>query len=285
MEYGSTVGGTPSAAGSLGLAPSEASVSGISWAAVIGGAVAAAALALILLALGTGLGLSSISPWSHSGISAHAFGTSAIIWLIVTQIIASAMGGYLAGRLRTKWTDVHSDEVYFRDTAHGLLVWAVGVIITAGLLMSAATAMVSGAAQACAVVASSVSSNGETSDPSAYFVDALFRSNQPNGNVDNSAVRGEAGRIFAVALRDDSLAMPDRTYLATLVATRTGLSQQEAEQRVSQLFMASQRAVDQARKTAAHLSLWIFVALLAGAFFSSYAATIGGRQRDHLSAV
>jgi hypothetical protein len=117
----------------------EASSSGISWAAVIGGVVVPAAISLILLALGTGVGLSSVSPWSNAGASASAVRKTAIVWLIVSQIIASAMGGYLAGRLRTKWVNSHTDEVYFRDTAHGFLVWAVGLVIAAAFLTSAAT--------------------------------------------------------------------------------------------------------------------------------------------------
>ena len=125
----------------------EAHSSGVSWAAVIGGAFVAAALSLILLALGTGLGLSSVSPWSNIGASASTVGKAAIVWLIVMQIIASAMGGYLAGRLRTKSANIHTDEVYFRDTAHGFLVWAVGLVITAVFLASAATSMLGGTAQ------------------------------------------------------------------------------------------------------------------------------------------
>jgi len=119
----------------------------VSWAAVIGGAFVSASLALILLALGTGLGLSSVSPWSNLGASASTVGKGAIVWLILTQIMASALGGYLAGRLRTKWVNVHTDEVYFRDTAHGFLVWAVGMVITAAFLASAASSFAGGAAQ------------------------------------------------------------------------------------------------------------------------------------------
>jgi hypothetical protein len=109
----------------------EAYVSGVSWSAVIAGAFITAAMSLLLLALGAGLGFSSVSPWSNVGASASTVGKAAIVWLIVIQIIASALGGYLAGRWRTKWATIHTDEVYFRDTAHGFLVWAVGLVITA----------------------------------------------------------------------------------------------------------------------------------------------------------
>src|ERR1700720_4993233 len=120
----------------------EARTSGVAWAAVIAGAFAAAALSLILLALGAGLGFSSVSIWSNVGTSALTIGMATVLWLIVMQIISSSMGGYLAGRLRTKWANIHTDEVYFRDTAHGFLAWAVALVITAAFLAAAATAMV-----------------------------------------------------------------------------------------------------------------------------------------------
>ena len=108
--------------------------SAVSWGAIVAGAAGGAALSLILLMLGTGLGLSSVSPWAYSGVSATTFGVSTILWLTFTQLVASGMGGYLAGRLRTKWVAVHTDEVYFRDTAHGFLAWAIAALATAALL-------------------------------------------------------------------------------------------------------------------------------------------------------
>src|ERR1700722_12681735 len=84
----------------------EANSSGVSWAAVIAGGLVTAALSLILLALGTGLGLSSISFWSNAGMSSTTIGAAAILWLILMQIMSSSMGGYLAGRLRTKWANI-----------------------------------------------------------------------------------------------------------------------------------------------------------------------------------
>jgi hypothetical protein len=175
----------------------EAHSSGVSWPAVIAGAFVAAALSVALLALGAGLGLSSVSPWSNIGASASAVGTASIVWLIVIQVIASAMGGYLAGRLRTKWASIHTDEVYFRDTAHGFLVWAVALVITASFLGSTASSMVGEAAPGAAVL----STKSGTGDPEAYFVDSLFRSDRPRAEADNASVAAEAGRIFANALR------------------------------------------------------------------------------------
>src|SRR5450759_4102001 len=145
----------------------DSNASGVSWPAVIGGAFVTASLALILIILGVGLGLSSISPWAGAGASATAIGLSAIVWLIATQAIASGLGGYLAGRLRIKWSTVHSDEVYFRDTAHGFLAWAVGVVITAAFLGAAISLIVGSGANLAATTAAAGSiattaSDGET---------------------------------------------------------------------------------------------------------------------------
>ena len=253
--------------------PNESAGSGVSWAAVAGGAFVAAALSLILLALGAGFGLSSVSPWSNAGVSASAVGAAGIVWLIAMQAISSAMGGYIAGRLRTKWAKVHSDEVYFRDTAHGLLVWSVGLVMTASFLASAALSMVGGAASPAATQTPESDSNG-------YFVDSLFRSERPATERIDAATHAEAGRILTNAIAAKDLPAPDRTYLSQLIAGRTGISQPEADKRVSDVFTAARQAVDNARKAGAHLLLWLFVALLIGAFCASYAATIGGMQRD-----
>ena len=256
----------------------EASSSGISWAAVIGGAFVAAALSVILLALGTGLGLSSVSPWSNVGASASMIGGASIAWLIAMQIISSAMGGFTAGRLRTKWTTLHSDEVHFRDTAHGLLVWCVGLVITVYFLASGASAMVGGAMQAGSG-AGTLQTDGR-----AYFVDTLFRSTQPISDG-RAAANSEAGRILANALLESEMPPADRSYLAQLVSTRTGLSQADSEKRVNEVITSARQSADKARKAAAHTLLWIFIALLIGAFSASYAATIGGRQRDQAKLV
>jgi hypothetical protein len=266
----------------------EAPSSGVSWPAVVAGAFAATALSLSLLALGTGIGLSSISPWSNMGASASAIGIGAIVWLIVTQIIAATMGGYLAGRLRTKWVNIHTDEVYFRDTAHGFLVWAVGLVITAAFLASAATSLVGGGAQVGAITSGKATSDqvdGQVSDPNEYFINTLFRSDRPVPDSNDASMRAEAGNIFAYALRQKDIPAPDKTYLARLVAARTGLSQTDAEQRVSDVLTQARQAADTARKAVAHTLYWMFLALLIGAFCASFAATIGGKQRDHVVAI
>jgi hypothetical protein len=264
----------------------EAYVSSVSWAAVSAGAFVAAALSLILLALGAGAGLSSVSPWSTIGASASTVGLIAIVWLVVTQIIASTIGGYLAGRLRTKWVNVHTDEVHFRDTAHGFLVWAVGLVITAVFLASAAASMVGGAAKSgTGMVYSGGQADGQRIDPNEYYVDTLFRSDNPTAAQNDAPIRLEVGTIFANALRQSDVSGPDKTYLGALIAARTGLSQTDAERRVADVLAAARQAAETARKAAAHLLYWTFFALLIGAFCASLAATIGGKQRDHVATI
>ena len=294
--------------------------SAVSWGAIAAGAAAGASLSLILLILGVGLGLSSVSPWANEGVSAASFGVSTIVWLTLTQLIASAMGGYLAGRLRTKWVDTQTDEVYFRDTAHGFLAWAVALLATAVMLTSAigsilnggiqaGASVVGGAANTAAVTAGGFAASGKMvpaeSGPMAYFVDSLFRR---NGSAESAGLSGaampveasertttneasEVGRIFMNASRAEPLPPEDMRYVGQLVAQRTGLSQQDAEKRVTDLYagaqaklhgaeVAAKDTADKARKASAYAALWIFVSLLGGAFVASLAATYGGRQRD-----
>ena len=267
----------PQGAGAdLGLYDREASTSGVSWSAVIAGAFVTASFSLVLLALGAGLGLSSVSPWANSGISASTVGKSAIVWLILIQAIASALGGYLAGRLRTKWAAIHTDEVYFRDTAHGFLVWAVAVVLTAAFLSSAATTLVGGQASQAPTTSSAVRS----SEPVAYAVDTLLRPDRSSSDAPAASVREEVGRIFIESYHAGKLSDADKNYLSQLVAAKTGISPSDADQRVAAVFHASQEAADATRKATAHFLLWLFLALLIGAFCASYAATLGGRQRD-----
>jgi hypothetical protein len=258
---------------------SESSKSAVSWAAVAAGAFVTVSIGLMLLALGAGVGLSTVSPWSGSGISATSFTVSAAIWLIVVQWLSAALGAYVAGRLRTKWTDVHTDEVLFRDTAHGLLTWSVAAVFGALLLGSVASSLVGGSATATASAAGNAAAQSN-SDPAAYFVDSLFRSKQPPANGAQTDPRPEAGRIIAASLKNGSIAPADKTYLAQLISARSGVSQQEAEQRIDETINQAKAAADVARKNAAKISIYTFFSMLVGAFIAAVAGAIGGRARD-----
>jgi hypothetical protein len=284
----------------------ESATSAVSWGAIIAGAVVASALSLALLMLGAGIGLVSVSPWSNNNVSVATFGILAAAWFIAVQLFASGVGGYLAGRLRTRWVSVHTDEVYFRDTAHGLIVWGVGAILTAWLLTSGVASVVSGAAHvggsaleaagtAAAGPAAQVAGQVASSEGSsaAYFTDMLFRTDRPDASGDSAAARAEVGRILATDALSGEMPAADKTYVAQVIAARTGLSQADAEKRVSDVVEqakdaknkaidAAKSAADAARKTGVYVALWAFISLLIGAFSASYMATVGGRVRDDL---
>lgn len=275
---------------------------GVSWGAILAGAACAAALSFILLILGFGLGLSAVSPWSNTGASLAAIGISSIVWVAFTQIAASGLGGYITGRLRVRWADVHSDEVYFRDTAHGLTAWSIATLAAAVLLTSTLTTVLGGGLRLGAQVGESVVDGvtegaatvvaSVTGDADSYFTDALLR--PQSATVETTAgdgVRAEISTIFLHSLATGEFVVEDTQYLARVIARHSGLSQAEAERRVEQIFAeaqeaavaaenAAREAADTARKATATSALWMFVALLCGAFFASLMATFGGRQRD-----
>ena len=261
----------------------EAHSSGVAWGAVIGGSFVAAASYLILLALGAGFGLSTVSPWSNTGPTASTVGTPAIVWLILIEIAASALGGYLTGRFRTKWALIHTDEVYFRDTANGFLAWAVALVISVTFLASAATSMVGRISPVAFGDRSDTSAS--LANPNGYFVDTMFRTERIGNEQKDRAAKAEAGRIFATALVQDQMSTADQAYMAKLISAQTGVTDAEAQERVSRAMTAARKSEDIARKATAHFLLWLFLSLLTGAFSASYAATIGGRQRDHVKAI
>jgi hypothetical protein len=319
----------------------ESAISGVSWGAIVAGGVAAAAMAMVLLTLGAGLGLISVSPWPGQGASIQTVSVGIVVWSVIVEIAAFGLGGYISGRLRTKWANLHGDEVYFRDTAHGFVTWALGTLVGIALVSSAAGQIARGGAEVGAVAAAGATAGGAMTmnangplapgagargptsgaatmrgNPVDYYIDMLFRPAGPVPGVpagtttgetgqattpttgpttgnDLGPLRGEISRIVMSSFKDGELTLSqtDRSYIASLVAQRTGLSQQDAEKRVDEvlgqakatlddLANKARQAADDARKAGAGLALWSFVAMLIGAFVASYAATIGGRHRD-----
>ena len=186
------------------------------------------------------------------------------------------MGGYLAGRLRRKWTVVHGDEVYFRDTAHGFLSWSLALVVTAAFLGSAATLMIGSPGTP------EKASNKAIPGPNAYFIDALLRQDAAHQAADSATVHEEVAIILASSLKQGGLSKDDKAYLGQLVSARTGLDRDSAEKRASNIYSKASAAAETARRNLAHTLLWIFIALLIGAFCASLAGTIGGRQRDRV---
>ena len=260
--------------------------SAVSWSAIFAGAAAASALSLVLLLLGTGLGLSSVSPWANTGMGATAFGVSTILWVTCAQLVASGMGGYLAGRLRTKYISVHNDEVYFRDTAHGFLTWAIATLVTASLLASAVGTVVGAGASVAGGMGSTASTtlamaggaagtaaaatNSRANSPGSsnvvetmnYMLDTMFRrpagvavtaadagSASGLGSVTNAS-SAETSRIFMNSIKQGALLPDDATYVAAAVSARTGLSPAESEARVQATYNRMQTNLRDAEASA-----------------------------------
>jgi hypothetical protein len=270
----------------------ESSKSAVSWPAIIAGAVVATSASLLLLALGSGLGLIAASPWRGSGASAGTITTLGAIWFIAVQWIASGFGGYLTGRLRTKWVGTHDHEVFFRDTAHGFVTWALATVVLALLIAAAASSALGTGVQAGAALGSGTAAQGAANAVphavvSAYDVDTLFRSSQPDPGESAADSRAQAMRILAKGLTTGDVAAADRAYVAQMIVARTGIAQPDAERRVddavAQLNAAeakARQATDAARKAAATASILIALSMLIGAFIACAAAALGGQERD-----
>lgn len=255
----------------------------LSWASIVAGAVVAAAISLALFALGAGLGLSSISPWQGSGVSAGTFKVASGVYVVCVAVMSSAIGGYLAARLRSRWVELDSNEIFFRDTAHGLVSWAAATILSAAALGAATTHIVSGAASGLTSSASQTAAAAV--NPVQIYVDRLFRSDQvpatPTSPDNSQPVRAEVLRLWTSDFQNSNeLSAPDRAYVARLVAAQTGMSQPDAERRVAEVINEAKSAADTARKGAAKLAFWMAAALLFGAFAASLAAVEGGQLRD-----
>jgi hypothetical protein len=256
----------------------EPAISGVSWEAVLAGAAASLALTLVLLSFGAGMGFAVVSPWGSSGVSATTFKIGTGLFFIVMAMLSSSIGGYLAGRLRTRWVGIHTSEVQFRDTAHGFLAWAVASVLGAVLLASPASSFIGNAIGGVTQAAAASADSG----PLAGYVDTLLRPDNPSAQGQQQPdVRPEMVRLFTSDFRAANDVNPtDRTYIAKVVAARTGLSQPDAEKRVNDVVTLAKADLDSARKAAMQTAIWLTLSLFIGAFSATLAAMEGGGLRD-----
>jgi hypothetical protein len=269
---------------------------------VLAGAVLAAAITFVLLAFGAAIGLSATSPWPNSGASAKVIASLAVFWAMAAQIGAFMVGGYVAGRMRSRWQETTEHDVEFRDGLHGGLVWAVGVVIGAALFLSAAgTAAKTGAQIAGGATASVVAS---TNDPMDALLDTMMRpmtvaqgaptSTAAAGSATSTPGttarartaggeenRAEMSRILASSVTTGSLSTPNRAYLAQLVSQRAAISQQEAERRVDEAFNAARQAADKARRAGILTGFVTAASLVLSLGAAWWAALRGGHHRDN----
>jgi hypothetical protein len=279
--------------------PATGGASYVEWGAVLAGAVLAAALSFVLLTFGTAIGLSAASPWPNSGLSAKVVASLAIFWALAQQIGTFMIGGYVAGRMRSRWHETTQHEVEFRDGLHGGLVWAVGIIIGAALLMATAGAAARTGAEVAGKAAAFTAAS--SSDPMDAVLDAMLRPTtvaqatpgpaagapattarpRPATATAADETRAELSRMLASAVANGSLRDQDRGYLVQLVAQRSGVPAQEAEKRVNDAFNAARAAADKARR-AAILTGFVTAAGLILSFGAAWwAALKGGQHRDN----
>ena len=257
----------------------------VSWSAAIAGAVTAVAIGFILLALGSGIGLALASPYAASP-SVTTMTVGGAVWLVLTHSLAFAAGGFVAGRLRLHASGSASEETRFRDGANGLIAWGIGVLLIAFLVAGASTASLLAGARAGTTAITEVARE-TSSDQLGYFVDTLLRTPQGRQTATTEQDRAQVLRILGAAVRNGRLADEDRSYLAGLVAARSGITQDQAQARVDDIINRAREslknAADTARKAAEFLAFWTFLSLLFGAVAATLAGMLGGELRDESS--
>ena len=227
-------------------APARAAAS---WSAIFGGAFVAVSASLIIFAVGTGIGFASWSAWSSLGSTANALTTNAAIWLVVSQWLSAALGGYIAGRLRARWVGTHTHEVFFRDTAHGLITWSVATVFVAAIFSAALWSAAGAGLQAGSGLAGALAPNAEET----YYADVLFRPAADAAPTPQPVPRAELQSIVANAAATGQFPDTDRVYLAGLVAQRAGVPPAEAQKRVD-LFIASVQEEENKARAAAEVA-------------------------------
>ena len=247
----------------------------VHWTPVFAGALVASALSLVLVAFGASLGLSVASTAPTWRDTSPTLTLLSGLYLVLTALVSFGFGGYVAGRLRTTWDpELHQEFVEFRDGTHGLLSWALAVVISGLVAAVVATAISS---KSVAPATTPAASTGEALI--AYDLDRLFRSERrEQGNIAYS--RAEATRILLAATSRAGMKPDDRDYLTRLVASQTGIAQPEANRRVEEAIASATLAVKRARQSGVILGFSIAVSLLLGAAAAWCAASLGGQHRD-----
>jgi hypothetical protein len=250
----------------------------VNWGPVIAGAIAAAALSFVLHAFAAAIGMavSSTAPtWRDASIALVLLSG---LYLILVALAAFSLGGYIAGRMRTRMAPATPDEVEFRDGAHGLLVWALAIVLTALLAFAAAQSATRLAAPSGGHSGPAASVGGE--NIIAYDLDKLFRAERRPPETDMTYTRAEAARILLTSSSHDGVTADDRAYLTRLVAARTGLSAGDAQTRVNTAIESAKTNINRARRSGVILAFMAGAAALLGAAAAWFAACAGGRHRD-----
>lgn len=245
----------------------------VDWAAISGGAVIAAAIGVLATGFGAALGLSAISAEKGEGSSVVALVITAL-WIAISMVSAYAAGGYMAGRMRRRVDGATRDEVTVRDGLNGLIVWALGILLSALILGSAvgttvtavgnvaaaagtAVADVAGGAASGAIsAAGNLVPDSIKEDPVAFVTGSMLRPATVTPATDGTGattaeMAADAGAILGNLAATGEISDPDRAYLVQLTMAGAGLGDQQATARVDAAVTATQAARDKAAAAAA----------------------------------
>ncbi len=258
----------------------------VDWPAIIAGVVVASAISFVLLTFGSAIGLSMVS--AREGESASLFWISVVggLWILWVQVSASLSGGYLTGRMRRRVGDATEAESDIRDGSNGLVMWGLATLVAAAIAWSGATGAASVVGQTAGAAASTVGQAADALDPSALLADRAVRG-RPDAPAVTEADRQSISRTLLAAATGDQIDPADRDYLVTFIASRTGLSPEEASARVDQLVeqarsieTQAREAAERARQASVVAAFLTAAALALGAAAAYFAATVGGNHRD-----
>lgn len=292
--------------GAAAIVPARSPVEGsyVDWAAIIAGAVLASAIWYVLFTFGSGIGLTLDSPMDPESTSPLVYVIATALWFIWITVSSFMAGGYLAGRMRRRLFEGTAHEADVRDGSHGLLVWALGTMISVLIVAAGAAGALRTGVEAASTVGAGVvggAAQAVTEDDSelGYMLDTLLRPAAPDAATTETAtgtltvpsamqVRDQLDNILVAATAaEDGLTQEDRSYAARLIAARTGLGEEEAAARIDATVEALRAAEFEARaaaETARRLGILatflVTATLIVSAVGAWWAGGLGGRHRD-----
>jgi hypothetical protein len=269
-----------------GMARRSGVISEVSWGAILAGTVAALVVQLTLSILGVGIGLAGINPASSATPDAASLSLAAGLWWIVSGIVASVTGGYVAGRFCDRASTPKAGY-------HGLMSWAVTTLIIVFLLGSAVGGVVGGAFGAVTSVLGgagrAVGGAVQAAVPSLsggnVMPDIEGQIRASGGGQDPGQLRDTAVNAVRAALTGDKAAQQQATdRAAQALAQAQGIPVDQAKAQVEQyqqqyaqtLADTKARAAQVAETTAKAASRTALIAFLALAL-GAVAAGFGGR--------
>jgi len=256
----------------------NAAINKISWGAVFAGVAVALVVQLLLNLLGAGIGAAVIDPGTSDNPSATTLSVSTAVWFVVSGLIASFIGGFVASRLSGRPS---------RSTGslHGLTSWAVTTLVVVYLLTTSVGALVGGVFSGLGGLVSSAGSTVATAATTA--APAFATATDPMAGIEQS-IRDTSGGNDPAALRDAAVAsvraaiMGDqakadeaRNRAADAIAKAQNIPVDQAKQQVAQYEQQYKDAVEKAKQQATEAAEATATAFSAGAILAFIALAIG----------